>query len=67
MAEPLVREPSVFAVEMAIEKLKRHKSPGTDKIPAQLTKAGGRQFTMKSINLLIIFGIRRNYLRSGRN
>jgi hypothetical protein len=62
-----VHEPSAFEVEMAIEKLKRHKSPGTDKIPAQLTKAGGRQFTMRSINLLILLGIRRNYLRSGRS
>jgi len=30
--EPLVSEPSVFEVEMAIEKLKRHKSPGIDQI-----------------------------------
>jgi hypothetical protein len=29
-------------VEMAIEKLKRHKSPGTDHIPAELIKARGR-------------------------
>jgi hypothetical protein len=28
---------------MAIEKLKRHKSPGIDQIPAQLIKAGGRK------------------------
>jgi hypothetical protein len=27
---------------MAIEKLKRHKSPGIDQIPAELIKAGGR-------------------------
>jgi hypothetical protein len=27
---------------LAIEKLKRHKSPGIDQIPAELTKAGGR-------------------------
>ena len=27
---------------MAIEKLKRHKSPGSDHIPAELIKAGGR-------------------------
>jgi hypothetical protein len=26
---------------MAIEKLERHKSPGTDQIPAELIKAGG--------------------------
>jgi hypothetical protein len=39
-AEPLVPEPSVFEVEMAIEKLKRYKSPGIDQIPADLIKAG---------------------------
>jgi hypothetical protein len=42
MAEPLVPEPSAFEVEMAIEKLKRHKSPGIDQIPAELVKARGR-------------------------
>jgi len=36
--EPLVPEPSAFEVEMATEELKRHKSPGTDQIPA-----GGRK------------------------
>jgi hypothetical protein len=35
-AEPLVSEPSVLEVEMAIEKLKCHKSPGIDQIPAEL-------------------------------
>jgi hypothetical protein len=43
-AEPLVPEPSASEVEMAIEKLKRHKSPGIDQIPAELIKAGGRTF-----------------------
>jgi hypothetical protein len=32
--EPLVPEPSVLEVELAIEKLKSHKSPGIDQIPA---------------------------------
>jgi len=41
-AEPLVPEPSAFEVELVIEKLKSHKSPGIDKIPAELIKAGGR-------------------------
>jgi hypothetical protein len=41
-AEPLVPEPSAFEVEMAIEKLKRYKSPGTYHIPAELIKTGGR-------------------------
>ena len=33
-AEPLVPEPSALEVELAIEKLKSHKSPGIDQIPA---------------------------------
>jgi len=41
-AEPLVPEPSALEVELAIEKLKCHKSPGIDQIPAELIKAGGR-------------------------
>jgi len=38
--EPLVPEASAFEVAMVIEKLKRHKSPGIDQIPAEFTKAG---------------------------
>jgi len=37
-----VSEPSAFEVEMAIEKIKSHKSPSTDQIPAELTKTVGR-------------------------
>jgi len=40
-AEPLIPEPSAFEVELAISKLKSHKSPGIDEIPAELIKAGG--------------------------
>jgi hypothetical protein len=40
-AEPLVPEPSLVEVEIAIGKLKCYKSPGTDLIPAELIKAGG--------------------------
>jgi hypothetical protein len=40
--EPLVPEPSAFEDEMAIEKLKRHKSPGTDQTTAEMINAGGR-------------------------
>jgi hypothetical protein len=40
-AEPLVPEPSASGVELSIEKLKSHKSPGSDQIPAELVKAGG--------------------------
>ena len=35
-------EPSAFKFEIAIEKVKRHKSPGIDQVPPELIKAGGR-------------------------
>jgi hypothetical protein len=41
-AEPLVAESSAFKFVMATEKLKRRKSPGIDRIPAELFEAGGR-------------------------
>jgi hypothetical protein len=40
-AEPLVTEPTASKAEVAIEMLKSHKSPGTDRIAAELIKAGG--------------------------
>jgi hypothetical protein len=40
-AEPLVPEPSTSDVEIAIAKSKKHKSPGTDQIPAKLSQPGG--------------------------
>jgi hypothetical protein len=46
-AEPLVPEPSAFEAEMAIEKLKRYKSPGTDQIPAELIIAEGSKICSK--------------------
>jgi hypothetical protein len=38
----LMSEPSAFGVEMATEKLKKHKSQGTDTVPADMIKAGDR-------------------------
>jgi len=52
-AEPLVLEPSVSEFELAIHKLKTHKSPGIDQIPAELIKAGGRTIYL-DIHILII-------------
>jgi len=46
-AEPLVPEPSASEVELAIDKLKSHKSPGVDQIPAELIKAGGRTICLE--------------------
>jgi len=40
-AEPLVPEPSASEFELAIDKLKSHKSPGIDQIPAELIKSRG--------------------------
>jgi hypothetical protein len=37
-----VPQPSAFEVEMAVEKLKRHKSQSIDQIPAELSKVGGK-------------------------
>ena len=49
-------ERSAFEDEMAIKKLKRHKSPGIFQILAELIKAGGRKICSKIRNLLILFG-----------
>jgi hypothetical protein len=67
--ELLVPEASVSEIELAIEKLKNHKSPGIDQVPAELIKAGGRTIAVIFINLLFRFGIGRNCLRekSGRS
>jgi hypothetical protein len=39
-AEPVVPKLSAYDIDMAIRKLKRHKSPGVDQIPAEVIKAG---------------------------
>jgi hypothetical protein len=54
-AKPLVPELGAFELEMAIKKQKSHKSPGIIQIPPEI------------VNLLFLFGIRRNCLRSGRS
>ena len=52
-AEPLVREPSASEVGLAIEKLKSHKSPGIDQIPAELIKGGGKTICCEIHKLII--------------
>jgi len=42
-AETLVSEPCASEVELAIDEVKSHKSPGFDQIPAELIKVGGRK------------------------
>ena len=52
-AEPPVPDPSAFDVELAIEKLKRQKSPGVVQIPAELIRAGGRTIRDEIHKLII--------------
>jgi hypothetical protein len=42
-----VPESRAFDIETAIEDVKRHKSPGTDQIPAELIKTRGRKIRSK--------------------
>jgi hypothetical protein len=58
-----VPEPSDFEVELVIDKLKSHKSPDADQIPAELIKAGSKTIPAE-IHKIIIFIW--NCLRSGR-
>jgi len=40
-AETKLPQPSALELDLATEKLKGHKLPGTDQIPAELIKTGG--------------------------
>jgi hypothetical protein len=51
-AEPLVPGPSCLEVEIAIAKLKKYKSPGSDQILAELIQAGG-EILLSGIHKLI--------------
>ena len=66
-AEPLVPELSAFEVKLAIDKLKSHKSPGIDQIPAKLIKAGGRTIRCAIHKLVISIWNKEEFLRSGRS
>jgi hypothetical protein len=51
-AEQLVPGSSRLEVEIAIAKLKKYKSPGSDQLPAELTQAGG-EILLSAIHKLI--------------
>jgi hypothetical protein len=61
-AEPLVPEPNAFEVEMAVGKLKDTNHWVLIKSQQKRIKQGVEQFALRSINLLILFSIRRNCL-----
>jgi len=46
-AEPLIPEPNASEVGLAIDKIKSHKSPGIDQIPAELIKVGCRTICLE--------------------
>jgi len=50
-------EQSALEIEMAIEKLETHKSPGIYHIPQELIKQGLGPFFLRSLHLLILFEI----------
>jgi hypothetical protein len=45
-ADPLVLELSAFEVELHIEKLKNHKSPGMDQIPCGIDSSRGQDSSL---------------------
>jgi hypothetical protein len=51
-AEPLVPGPSRLEDEIAVAKLKKYKSPGSDQILAELIQAGGKML-LSAIHTLI--------------
>jgi hypothetical protein len=59
-AEPLVPEPSLVEVEIAIGKLESYKSLGTNQILAELIKVGGECYVLRYTNLFVLYGIRRD-------
>ena len=53
-AEPDIPEPSLIEVELAIEKLKRHKATGVDHIPSELIQVGGSKFHNEEFHSLYL-------------
>jgi hypothetical protein len=54
-------------VEITIEELRRYKSPGIDKISAELIKQEVMHYVLRSTYLLILFVIRKSCHSGGRN
>jgi hypothetical protein len=63
----LVFDPSPFQVEIAVAKLKRYTLSVNDQIPSKQIKQEVKHYCLRSINSLIVFGIRKNCLISGRS
>ena len=66
-AEPLVTDPSAAEFQLFIDKLKCQKSPGFIKYRQNWLNQGVEKFAWRFVNLLLLFGRRRNCLKSGRS
>jgi hypothetical protein len=66
-AEPLVPEPSLVEVEIAIGKLKSYKSQVLIIFRLNLSKQGLKYYITRYTDLFVLYGIRRNCHSSGRN
>ena len=51
--ELILLQPRAAEFELAIDKLKSHKSPGIDQIPAEMINAGGRTICLEIHKLII--------------
>jgi hypothetical protein len=56
IAELLSPNPNPFQAEIAIAKLKKYKSTGSDNIPEERIEAGGKTKCLRSTNSFIQFG-----------
>jgi hypothetical protein len=67
MVEPFEPGPSCLEVEIAIAKLKSINNQVVITFPAELIQAGAKYCCLRSINSLVLFGIWKNCLISGRS
>jgi len=58
---------SALEIKITTEQLKTYESPVLIKFQHKLLEEELGQFALRSVNLLILFLIRRNFLISGRN
>ena len=66
-AEPLIPEPTLLEVEIAIEKLKKYKSPVMDQISAELIQDGGNSLLTEIYELVLAIWKKKCYQNSRRN
>jgi hypothetical protein len=66
-AEPLIPDLVILRLKWLLQSLKSLKLPSNDQILAELIQGEGETYGLRSMNLLILFGIRKNCLISGRS